>query len=114
MADDIQLLKYLDLDTAFRIVDDKVWTYISLWGSIDTKNRDIDGVRQNATTVSSSYQQDTAFFLAELKLFGDEKLDGLIANPKFADYKNTFIDMKIQKSHILPEEEYQLVSKLTD
>jgi len=114
MTDDAQLLKYLDLDTAFHIVDDKVWTYIWLWGSIDTKNRDIDGVRQTATTISSSYQQATAFFLAELKLFSDEKLDELIANPKFADYKNTFIDMKIQKAHILSEEEYQLVSKLTD
>lgn len=114
MSDDVQLLKYLQLDTSFMVVNDRAWTYINLWGSVDTKNTDIDSMRQQLTTISSRYSQDTAFFLSELKEFSDAKLDGLIANPKFADYKNTFIDMKIQKKHILPEVEYQLVSQLTD
>lgn len=114
MADDAQLLKYLQLDTSFVTLNDKSWTYIGLWSSIDAKNTDIDGMRQLATTVSSNYQQSTAFFLSELKEFSDAKLDALIKNPKFADYKNTFIDVKIQKGHILPEEQYKLVSQLTD
>ena len=113
MADDVQLLKYLQLDTTFMVVNDRAGTYINLWGSVDTKNTDIDGLRQQQTSITSRYSQSTAFFLSELKEFSDAKLDGLIANPKFADYKNTFIDMKIQKKHILPEAEYQLVSQVT-
>jgi oligoendopeptidase F len=114
MNNDEDLLKYLQLNTACLLVDDKVWTYISLWGSIDTKTTDIDSVKQVSSTVWSDYKQSTAFFDSELKEFSDEKLDELINNPKFADYKNVFIDIKIQKKRILPEDQQQLVSRLTD
>ena len=114
MNNDEDLLKYLELNTDCLLVDDKVWTYISLWGSIDTKTTDIDSIKQISNTVWSDYKQSTAFFDAELKEFSDEKLDELINTPKFADYKNVFIDIKIQKKRILPEEQQQLVTRLTD
>ncbi|MFZ5341993.1 MAG: hypothetical protein ACOZBL_05800 [Patescibacteria group bacterium] len=47
-----------------------------------------------------------------MKEFSDEKIDLIINNPQFADYKKTFESIKRSREHILTQEQENIISKL--
>jgi len=61
-------------------------------------------------TLCSEFSTATAFFVPEVTAFSQEKLNGLIDNPKFADYNRTFISILKDKPHILSEESEKILA----
>ncbi len=61
--------------------------------------------------VMAKYQSECAFVAPELSSFSDERLDGLIADPEFADFSELFKEIRRKKAHILGEKEEKILAE---
>lgn len=114
LSDDKKLLEYLTLNTKYNDTDYKIRIYISLVKSIDTKNVDIENLSQRTNTIYADYQKNISFFQSEVNAFSDEKLDKIIANPIFKNYKPVFETIKLARENILSEDQESLLAELSD
>lgn len=114
LNDDVKLLEFLKLDDEFNIYAEDLWLYIYLWKSINFKDEKINLIKVKDDNVYSQYQQAISFFSVELKEFSDEKIDSLLNNIDFKNYKNYFKYLKNNKKHILSEKEEQLLISFSD
>jgi oligoendopeptidase F len=90
---------------------DKIYIYKSFFQSIDPTNEEIAIIDEKDNNLYSRYEQGTSFFNVEIKDFDNEKIDQLLNNPDFSDYKKIFRDLKNTKKHILSQEAEDVIAK---
>ncbi len=114
LSDDAKLLEYLKLNSEFNKDNDRRYGYSDLWESLNIKDAKISELSQKFNSVYLEYQKSTAFFGVEVKIFSDDKIASIIKNPDFKEYKNIFEQIQKQKSHILSQDQEDIIAALSD
>ncbi|MCT4617066.1 MAG: M3 family metallopeptidase [Candidatus Gracilibacteria bacterium] len=105
-----KLLEFLKLQDTFSEKLGKVSFYARLRTAINAKDEEADLLSKKVQKINLEYVEGRNFFSQELKNFSDKKLNALLKNVEFSDYKNTFRFYLNEKKHILPENEEKIVA----
>lgn len=114
LNNEYKLLEFLKLKDEYIKYSDKIQAYIIFSQSINPNDNNIALLNEIDNNVYSKYSETIWFFDVEIKEFSDEKIDSLINNSNFSDYKNIFKDLKNNKKHILSQEAEDIINKFSN
>lgn len=114
LNDNSKLLEYLKLNSDFKEIDDRLWVYISLSKSVDNTNTQVDSVSQQESILWAKYLKYSSFFNVETKEFSSERLQSILNDSKFSDYRWLLQGLDRSKKRILSQDQEDIVAKLSD
>ena len=113
LSNDDTLLELLKLEDKISEECGRLGVYVFVRQSEDVRNSQINELAEEFDRVMNDYSMASAYIDVEIADFSDEKLKGLIKNPRFADYKRTFESYLKAKKHILSKKEEKLISGMS-
>lgn len=113
LSDDDTLLELLRLEDKISEECGRLSVYVFVRQSEDVRNSRINELAEELDRVMNDYSMASAYIDVEIADFSDEKLKGLIDNPRFKDYKRSFEAYLKAKKHILSKKEEKLISGMS-
>ena len=113
LSDDVMLLKCLKFEERVDIEGNILGVYSFLRVSEDIRNSKANEMREGLEKVFTEYSIASSFVDVEISEFSDEKLQGLIENKKFKDYKRSFEQVLRNKKYVLSKAEEKLLSGMS-
>lgn len=108
------LFDFLEKDNAFSVEFALVGCYAELNSAVDVADAKFNEMCEMVSKVSTKASVELSFAEVEISAFSNEKLEKLIKNEKFKNYKRFFEGILREKKHILSEKEEKLISQMGD
>ena len=108
LSDDAVLLECLKLNDQLDVEQGKLYCYAYMRYNEDSQNSAAQQRYAKIYGLLTKFGAASSFLTPEISAFSNEKLQGLIANPLFADYDVMFGKILEGKDHVLSEAEEKL------
>ncbi len=112
LADEAVLLECLKLNDQIDVEQGKLYCYAYMRYNEDSKNAESQQRYARIYGLLTKFSAASSFITPEISAFSNEKLQGLIANPLFADYDVMFSNILKGKDHVLSEAEEKLLANV--
>lgn len=112
LSDDAVLLECLKLNDQLDVEQGKLYCYAYMRYNEDSQNSAAQQRYAKIYGLLTKFGAASSFLTPEISAFSNEKLQGLIANPLFADYDVMFGKILEGKDHVLSEAEEKLLANV--
>lgn len=112
LSDDAVLLECLKLNDQLDVEQGKLYCYAYMRYNEDSQNSAAQQRYAKIYGLLTKFGAASSFLIPEISAFSNEKLQGLIANPLFADYDVMFGKILEGKDHVLSEAEEKLLANV--
>lgn len=112
LSDDAVLLECLKLNDQLDVEQGKLYCYAYMRYNEDSQNSTAQQRYAKIYGLLTKFGAASSFLTPEISAFSNEKLQGLIANPLFADYDVMFGKILEGKDHVLSEAEEKLLANV--
>ena len=114
LKDDEELFECLETKKKLDQQLEVVMEYCFLRESEDSENSHVEEISNMIETMFSDVEVKLSFIDAEINKFSNKKLDALVNNDKFVEYKEMFKEIKRTKKHSLSKTEEKILSRVSD
>ncbi len=112
LCDEDALFECLELSTRVSHDIEALYQYARMHHDEDARNNDYQGMTNRAETLIVRYSSATSFIQPEISEFSEERLNELVASPRFADYDVFFKEILRNKHIILSKAEEKLLGEI--
>lgn len=113
LADEGVLLDYLLFDSKLGEELNQLGVYAYMLFSQDVRDITANEMQEEFERVATELSIADSFAIVEMSAFSDKKLESLMNNKKFADYKCSFYSILRHKKHVLSKKEEKLLSGMS-
>ena len=110
LADDKVLLEYLKASEEATLLFGFLEVYAMMRKDEDSSRGEFVTLQYKINKLATEYSYKNSFAITEINAFSDDKLNGLIKNPIFADYNRLFEQVLKEKPHTLSTEGEELLA----